>query len=274
MDLRHAPDSGGQLAEQPPEQAEFRRPPGGCAAMSSRAADQSRSPVVVPTTPWSAFFSDRSCRCRLQRNYTPHFDPAAASASQAIATVAEAAPRLPDRVKETPTSSRSTRKPAHRAWFDIDRPGPACGPAPGRRLLCGRQLGWRQPARDFARPRAAASRDPGRPPSRPAALLDRLGDWPRWYLSECEGPPCGRTRRHARCSDRDGVPPSRRHRLARTAVASGAARRGSDHRDSLGALGRRRVLRPRARCAGPVGVALGWLSRRRGGFRCRVLRHR
>ena len=157
--------------------------------MSLRAADQSRSPIVVPTTPWSAFFSDRSCRCR-PNAITHHASILLPRAIATSATVAEAAPRLPDRVKETPTSSRSTRKPAHRAWFDIDRPGPACGPAPGRRLLRGRQLGWRQPARDFfARPRAAASRDQGRLPSRPAAQLDRLGDRPRWNYPNMKDPP-------------------------------------------------------------------------------------
>ena len=47
------------------------------------------------------------------------------------------------------------------------------------------------------------------------------------------------------------------------AVLSG---RRPDHRDPRGPLGRRRALRRRTRCARPVGIALGRLSRRCGGF--------
>ncbi|OHW67265.1 polyketide synthase [Mycobacterium avium subsp. paratuberculosis] len=50
------------------------------------------------------------------------------------------------------------------------------------------------------------------------------------------------------------------------------ARRRLRHRNPARPLGRRRILRPRAGCAGPVGIALGRIHRRRRRLRPRVLR--
>ena len=59
------------------------------------------------------------------------------------------------------------------------------------------------------------------------------------------------------CHHRDRVPAARWYRFPRNVVGCIAARRRPGHRDSSGSVGRRRVLRPRAGGAGPVGVAVG-----------------
>ena len=66
---------------------------------------------------------------------------------------------------------------------------------------------------------------------------------------------------HSGCCHRHGLSSSRRDHLPGAAVGRVAAGRGPHHRNSIRALGRRRILRSRARGARSVGVEMGRVPR-------------